>query len=350
MPFIIFYLISYNIVKKKDLVARETKRLNDKNVVQLIISNKSSPTILLSLDGDIIYYNDSFSHLFDTNDIDNYVEDNIFVNKFITGGHSHRIIETTYKERYFYVEMMRCNKDIFKGIIISYIDISLIKNVYIKQEEFIKDLKHELRTPISGIIGLSDLLMRVDFDNQDELKKIYYTINDESLRINSIIDNLTANFETNTKKELIDIDYLFDDLNNVYKTRDTNIKIYFRNYVNDNLISDYKLVKQVIINLINNGLQYTSEGYVSIKAYEDINHIYISVRDTGIGMDSKELDLIFDRFYRIDKSRDKHTGGHGLGLNIVKSILVKLNATIDVKSKVNEGSTFTIKFNKNENS
>ena len=346
--FVLLCLIAYRYgaFKKKVLAAQNIKKKNDDNIVQVIMASKHEPTVLLSLSGDIIFYNDAFYNLIGVNNINNYLKDTLFINKFINGTRKQRVIETTYDNRYFYVEMTRYQDEIFQGIIINYLDITLVKNSYIKQERFIKDLKHELRTPLTGIIGLSDLLARAEIKDNIELKKIYQTINNESLRINTMIEELTGNFESETKRELIDIDQLFIDLENVYRPQETTVKLFFRNYVDDNLISDYKLVKQVLINLINNALQYTVEGYISIKADNDENYIYLYVTDTGIGMDNKELALIFDRFYRVDESRNRHTGGNGLGLNIVKSILTKLNATINVQSKLNEGTTFTIRFNK----
>ena len=99
-----------------------------------------------------------------------------------------------------------------------------------------------------------------------------------------------------------------------------------------------------MLNLLSNSNKYTSEyGQVKIKLYKNNNNIFLSVKDNGLGISEKDLPFIFERFYRGDKSRNKNTGGTGIGLTISKALIEAHNGTIDVKSTLNEGSEFIVK-------
>ncbi|MEA1976163.1 MAG: ATP-binding protein, partial [Bacillota bacterium] len=119
----------------------------------------------------------------------------------------------------------------------------------------------------------------------------------------------------------------------------TNINIDTELYISGNV----NWFKQIIINLIDNAIKYNKEnGKVTIEAYQENKKIYIIIEDTGIGINEKHLDRLFERFYRVDKSRSKTVGGTGLGLAIVKHALMNLNGSIDVESKEKIGTKFTI--------
>jgi signal transduction histidine kinase len=114
---------------------------------------------------------------------------------------------------------------------------------------------------------------------------------------------------------------------------------------NDNYIyADKDKISQVIVNLLSNALKYTHGGSeVNISIYEDKDHTMISVKDTGIGIAEKDLPYIFERFYRTDDSRNRKTGGAGIGLTIVKAIVEAHGGSISVESKLSEGTEFIVK-------
>ncbi|MDP4104775.1 MAG: ATP-binding protein, partial [Bacillota bacterium] len=105
---------------------------------------------------------------------------------------------------------------------------------------------------------------------------------------------------------------------------------------------DMKRMEQVIYNLIENAIKYTENGEIHIQAYLKNDLVVIEIMDTGMGIPEQEIDKIWDRFYRIEKSRARNTGGTGLGLYIVKQIIDSHGGQIKVKSIENEGSTFSI--------
>lgn len=111
--------------------------------------------------------------------------------------------------------------------------------------------------------------------------------------------------------------------------------------------ADRKRMHEVLNNLINNGIKYGKKnGYVKVGFYDMEDHIMVEVADNGIGMEKKDLPRVFERFYRVDKSRSREQGGTGLGLSIVKHIIEAHNQRINVKSKSNEGTTFTFTLEK----
>jgi two-component system phosphate regulon sensor histidine kinase PhoR len=102
-------------------------------------------------------------------------------------------------------------------------------------------------------------------------------------------------------------------------------------------------IKQLLINLVDNAINYTEEGHVKVSCREDNDYMIIEVEDTGPGIDKKNLPRLFERFYRVDKGRARKNGGTGLGLSIVKHIAELYNGTVSVKSEVDKGTKFTVK-------
>lgn len=107
--------------------------------------------------------------------------------------------------------------------------------------------------------------------------------------------------------------------------------------------ADPKRLKQIILNLVNNAFRYTPEyGRITIEARQEKNDFIFSVQDTGMGIAPEDIDKIFERFYRTDRSRDREKGGSGLGLAITKALVEAHGGWIDVASKLNEGTIFTV--------
>ena len=210
-----------------------------------------------------------------------------------------------------------------------------------------RDISHELRTPLTTIsVQVEALIDGIWEPTEERLKSIYdeierltrlvgsleklstyeednFLINKESVGIKDIINTLIINFE----KQLLDKKIeLILNLN--------SITIY----------CDNDKISQAIINILSNSIKYSNEGgKIYINTFDDKEYNYISIKDTGIGIDKND---IFERFYRVDKSRDRKSGGIGVGLTIAKTIVEKHSGTIIVKSKINNGSEFIIKLPK----
>ncbi|MBU3160846.1 HAMP domain-containing protein [Clostridium frigoris] len=210
-----------------------------------------------------------------------------------------------------------------------------------------RDVSHELRTPlttlqshmealIDGIwepttdrlIGCHEEILRLnrlvgDLEKLNLYESENLILNKTKFKLGEVIKNIVFNFE----KEIL--------------TKEIELIFYDKEIV---LYADKDKVRQVIVNLISNALKYTQKsGKVEVKLFQDGLYTKVSVKDSGLGISEKDLPYVFERFYRVDKSRNKLTGGAGIGLTITKSIVEAHMGTINVESTINQGTEFIIK-------
>lgn len=220
-----------------------------------------------------------------------------------------------------------------------------------KQNEFISDVSHELKTPISVISGYAGLLDRWGKDDKEICEKSVKAIKEETNNMSNLVKKLllltktdTGNFTINRIK--INLKELIDDIVEETKIIEVNRNIKCSSNYDTYIFADIGNMKEVLRILIDNSIHYTKEnGTIDIYTKKENNQIYINVKDNGIGIAKEEQIKVFDRFYRTDKSRNKETGGNGLGLSIAKSIIEANGGRILVESDTNKGSTFKIIFN-----
>lgn len=240
----------------------------------------------------------------------------------------------------------------WKGVALVFHDISDLKRLEQMRKDFVANVSHELRTPITSIKGFSETLLDGAMNDETLSKEFLTIILNESNRLQILIQDLldlskmeNKGFHLHISK--VDIREMLHNslLMHHTKAAEKNIKL---ELVTDELegISiegDANRLKQVFINVINNSISYSSEGAkVTVKIETDDRNVKIHIVDTGIGIDEKELPRIFERFYRVDKDRSRNSGGTGLGLAIVKHIIEAHEGSLQVKSKVGEGTTVTI--------
>ena len=224
-----------------------------------------------------------------------------------------------------------------------------IQDSYEKQKQFVSDASHELRTPIAVIQGYANLLSRWGKDDKDVLEESIIAIKDESDNMKDLVEKLLflARADKHTQKidkKEFNLSSLIENICKETKLIDSNHTISSNTEENLVIFADPKLIKQAIRILVDNSIKYTPEtGYINISAFSDKDEIIIRVSDTGMGIPSKDIPHIFNRFYRVDESRSKQDekGGTGLGLSIAKWIIDTHKGTISVESTLGEGSTFT---------
>jgi len=222
--------------------------------------------------------------------------------------------------------------------------------------EFISNASHELKTPITSIRGFAELLLVNKEKNDDRTNKYLNIIYNESIKMKETIDELLylSNLEyhrtTAETLEQLNLKQLILEILDDYEDLAFRNKVSFEVKLSDVVIYEQeKLIKHLFSNLIENAIKYNKEnGIVKIEITEEENCFNIIVEDTGIGIDEKYIDKIFQRFYRIDESHNRNTGGSGIGLNIVKQICATINAKIEVQSTLNVGTKFIVRLNKNE--
>ena len=215
------------------------------------------------------------------------------------------------------------------------------------ERQFTSDASHELRTPISVIMAHAEYLLSIaKEENEINASKI---ILKQSKKMSKLISELLMlarmdynrqklNFEYFNFSEIVEI--VIDELD--YLCKDKGIKIIANIQSNLNIYADETLMMRMLINLITNAINYSNEnGHVKISVYKINNSIVGKISDNGIGISKENQNKIWDRFYQVDPSRNKDKGNSGLGLSMVKWIIDAHNGTIEVKSKLNEGSTFT---------
>ena len=217
------------------------------------------------------------------------------------------------------------------------------------RQEFTSNVSHELKTPLHVISGYAELIKEgivKDSDVKEFGEKIY----SEASRMSKLVEDIMKisklesdkAFEKTQLKLKNIVVAIVDSL--MIEADKKNVK--FKLSLNDCSISgNYDSIYSLIFNLVDNAIKYNkTNGKITIKLQEVSNNVILSVKDTGIGIPKEDLDRIFERFYRVDKSRSKDSGGTGLGLAIVKHSLIVNNATIKVESELKKGSTFTVTF------
>jgi len=219
-----------------------------------------------------------------------------------------------------------------------------IQAAYEKQNQFVSDASHELRTPISVIQGYASLLDRWGKSDSQVLEESITAIRTESENMKELIEKLLflARSDKDTQKlekEAFYINELVDEITRETDLIGNNHEVACTRSEKILVNADRKLLKEAFRVFVDNSVKYTPEGgKIKLECYLDKNSAVITIEDTGIGISEKDLPHIFDRFYRADKSRTKETGGTGLGMAIAKWIILRHEGTIKVQSKVNMGT------------
>jgi signal transduction histidine kinase len=226
--------------------------------------------------------------------------------------------------------------------------IDRIESSLQKQKRFVNDASHELRTPIAVIQGYSNMLSRWGKDDEKILNESVEAIKEESENMKSLVNSLLFLARSDSNKNILNkssflVNTLLNDLIKEYKLIDLNHK--FVKEIEENLIihADKKLIKQALRIFIQNSIKFTpNNGTISLNSFSKRNNIILQISDTGIGIAKKDLEHIFDRFYKSDQSRSKEFGGTGLGLSIAESIINSHNGQIKIQSKINIGTDIKI--------
>ena len=239
----------------------------------------------------------------------------------------------------------------WKGIVLVFHDITELKKLEQMRKDFVANVSHELKTPITSIKGFSETLLDGAMNDQATLVNFLNIIQKESDRLQSLVQDLLELSRIEQSGftldwQMVDIKDLVDDVIAILqpKAESKDIQLHSHIKVQQNKVNaDPFRIKQMIINLVNNALTYTQAGgLVEVKVYEKEQWMVLQVKDTGIGIEKKELPRIFERFYRVDKARSRNSGGTGLGLAIVKHLVEAHKGKIEVDSEVGEGTVFTI--------
>ncbi|MCA1758655.1 MAG: sensor histidine kinase [Bacteroidales bacterium] len=235
-------------------------------------------------------------------------------------------------------------------------EIERLKELERYRKDFVGNVSHELKTPIFNIQGYILTLLEGGLEDPN-INKLYLSRTEKSIdRMISIVEDLESinKLETGELKpqfSIFDIVKIAEDVIEMEQrfAKERKIWLTLADKPDKPLMvkADRKRIIEVLTNLVVNGLKYGKKnGFVKVGFYDFDDKIMIEVTDNGIGIDKKDLSRVFERFFRVDKSRSREQGGTGLGLSIVKHIIEAHNQTINVQSVLNEGTTFTFTLEK----
>ena len=245
----------------------------------------------------------------------------------------------------------RNKQDIPAGVIAFIPDTIEHERLDNMRKEFVADVSHELKTPITSIMGYADTLLEGEYDEKTQ-KEFLGVIATEARRMARLVTDLLelSRMDSNRKK----IKKVSFDLGLMVKECQDKlaIEIKKKNHQVENFVTadvppvfaDKDDIERVVLNILTNSIKYTPDGGL-LKIYVGFvyNDAYIKIIDNGIGIPENDLNRIFERFYRVDKARSRENGGTGLGLSIAKEILDKNGGSIDIKSEVGKGTEVVIK-------
>ena len=343
--------------------------MNRKNAeLTSILSSMNHGVIAIDQENQIIHLNDAARKTLDLTAEEKVIGKNIlavyreaFIPELMEYLKNEESERTSFESRIHQDQIMRVyinriveaeNNSISNGHIIVLEDITLLKNLENMLRDFVANVSHELKTPITTIKGFIETIQVNKIDDPQTLERFYAIISEESDRLSRLVSDILVlsqlenkgGFERKFEHLQLnrEITQIFDILKLSAEKKEIVLKVSSDESITLNFVADE--FRQMMINLIDNAIKYSETGkkVEVVMTQDDDDEVRIEVKDQGYGIPEKDIDRIFERFYRVDKSRSKEKGGTGLGLAIVKHIIYNNRGKITVNSKVGEGTAFVI--------
>ncbi|MCI5679761.1 MAG: ATP-binding protein, partial [Bacteroidales bacterium] len=226
-----------------------------------------------------------------------------------------------------------------------------LEKVESTRQQFVSNVSHELKTPLSSVKVLSESILLQEDVPKEMYVEFLHDINSEVDRMTAIINDLLTLVKLDQKEiplnfQETDLNHMMEDiikrLQPLADAKGVSLQLETQKEVHAD--ADEMKLSLAISNLVDNAVKYTpEEGTVKVSLDADHQNVFISVADTGIGIPEDEVNRIFERFYRVDKTRDRETGGTGLGLSITHSTIMMHKGSIKVNSKEEEGTTILVR-------
>ncbi|MBN2897871.1 MAG: HAMP domain-containing protein [Clostridia bacterium] len=237
------------------------------------------------------------------------------------------------------------------GVVIIIQDVTEMKKLESMRKDFVANVSHELKTPLTSIKGFVETLLNGAAEKEEVREKFLGIINLEVERLSSLIEDLLVLSEIEKNETIandapININHatrnIMEMLAEVAKGNEVAL---FYNCSDDlpTIYGNEGWFKQMVVNLVDNAIKYSNKGgEVRVNIYKEDQRVKIVVKDTGVGIATEHLDRLFERFYRVDKARSRSIGGTGLGLAIVKHVVISFGGEIKVRSEFGKGSEFIV--------
>lgn len=325
--------------------------------LETLITYLPFPMVLINQDGEIELSNDSFTLLM------NESNDQL---KSINSKGIPFMIKRVLNDIYLNEESLTTNISLnamdyqcvsipiiqsrrYKGSLVVFSDITKLLYQERVQKRFVADASHELKTPITAIKGMIEILTREDFNDEKTEKEFLDQIKHETERLELIVKDLLylsklSNQTILLNKQPLDVKAIVSEAIKTLKLKlaDKNIRVNIQELDKEPLLADSTSLLTVFSNLIDNVCSYSNASQLDIIIDGNQKNKIITLKDNGIGISAEDITQIFDRFYRVDDDRNRNTGGSGLGLSIVKELIGVHNGNVEVQSVVNEYTQFVI--------
>lgn len=332
-----------------------------KNQIETILLHMTDGIIAFNMEGKIILVNpagtrllrimpedDTFQKIFERLNMDINMEKIIYLDDWTS---TEERVSLGDKHINLFFAPLKDEYDRPAGVMVVIQDITEHVNLDNMRKEFVADVSHELKTPITSIMGYADTLLEGEYDKQTQ-DKFLGVIASEARRMAKLVTDLLtlSRFDNNQvlqEKETFDLGELVKQCQEKLQPQINQKKHQVECFVTANVppvYADKDGIQRVVLNILTNSIKYTKEkGHIKIYVGFVYNDAYIKVIDNGLGIPEGDLTKIFERFYRVDKARTREMGGTGLGLSIAKEILDKNDGSIDIKSEQGKGTEVVIR-------
>ena len=335
-----------------------------KNVSQLFIEKNRLHQVLNSLDEGMIavdenksitHFNKVFLEMFALTEEDikgkrvddiNVLNEELFeLSQAIEGKYS--IVKNCINENTIMrivIASIEDEKNMVVGAVVLFRDITELENLETMRRDYVANVSHELRSPLTSIRGLIEPLMDSIVTDEEDIKRYYKIIYNESLRLTRLVDDIMelSRLQTNVAvidKSYVDLSSIIEMVYERYKLGGYDINLIYKPVTLPKVYTNYDRIEQILVILLDNAYKFTPKGgQIEILTEVRTKDVLITVKDTGVGITEEDLPFIFDRFYKSDKSRSEK--GSGLGLAIAKEILNLMGEKVKVNSDYGLGSTF----------
>ncbi len=375
ITFLLITIIIATIISKKEkrqgkklIESRENNKSTSEDVkIKAILKHMTDGIIAFNMKGKIILVNpaatrllrimpedESFEQIFKKLDTDMNMEKIIYLEDWTS---SEKRVTVGDKNINMFFAPLKDENDRPTGIMVVIQDITEHVKLDNMRKEFVADVSHELKTPITSIMGYADTLLEGEYDKQTQ-DKFLNVIATEARRMAKLVTDLLtlSRFDNNqikTEKQQFDLGELVKKCQEKVQIEIDKKQQEVECFVTANVppvYADKYGIERVVLNIMTNSIKYTKEkGRIKIYVGFVYNDAYIKIIDNGLGIPEEDLKRIFERFYRVDKARTRDMGGTGLGLSIAKEILDKNDGSIDIKSEVGKGTEVVIRIPTVEN-
>lgn len=354
-----------NLVSAFDTINNELKEnLNEttrqKKQMETILLHMTDGIIAFNIEGKIIHINPAaktflnlkdesdFQEIFSKYNVDINLEKIIYLENWASSEQKINVDDRTIN---LFFAPFKNENEMPAGLIVVIQDITEHVKLDTMRKRFVADVSHELKTPITSIMGYSETLLESEVDEETN-RKFLERISIEANRMANLVSDLLTLSRYDRSKAKIEktefdlgelVKYTFEGLEFEMKKKEQSGECFVTSNV-PLVYADRNGIERVIINILSNAIKYTPEkGTIKVYVGFVYNDAYIKIIDTGIGIPKEDLDKIFERFYRVDKARTREMGGTGLGLSIAKEILDQNGGMIDIKSEIGKGTEVVIR-------